>query len=72
MVSLHCSLRNQVKDANESRDSDGLYGSCYSDIKLKSLGASSAFTRIYCDWTGSHQALTTSVYEILPASGMRY
>ncbi|EFQ85928.1 hypothetical protein CFE70_009535 [Pyrenophora teres f. teres 0-1] len=52
------------------QEHDGFYGLCYSDIKLKSLGAQSSFTRIYCDWTGRHDALATSVYEILPASAI--
>ncbi|CAN9155158.1 unnamed protein product [Alternaria alternata] len=30
-------------------------------------GASDAYTRIYCDWTGSHPLLSTTLYKELPA-----
>ncbi|KAL1801322.1 hypothetical protein ACET3X_001664 [Alternaria dauci] len=45
---------------------DGEYGSCYSDIMFTTSGASDAYTRIYCDWTGSHPLLSTTLYKELP------
>jgi hypothetical protein len=50
--------------------SDGEYGSCYSDIMFTTSGASDAYTRIYCDWTGDHPLLSTTLYKELPANGM--
>ncbi|CAN9087337.1 unnamed protein product [Alternaria alternata] len=47
---------------------DGEYGSCYSDIMFTTSGASDAYTRIYCDWTGSHPLLSTTLYKELPAN----
>ncbi|KAG9187517.1 hypothetical protein G6011_05388 [Alternaria panax] len=47
---------------------DGEYGSCYSDIMFTTSGASDAYTRIYCDWTGSHPLLSTTLYQELPAN----
>lgn len=56
---------NQVNETT----SDGEYGSCYSDIMFTTSGASDAYTRIYCDWTGSHPLLSTTLYKELPANG---
>ncbi|KAI4925471.1 hypothetical protein J4E85_007350 [Alternaria conjuncta] len=32
------------------------------------FGASDAYTRIYCDWTGSHPLMSTTLYQALPAN----
>ncbi|KAI4674380.1 uncharacterized protein J4E84_010618 [Alternaria hordeiaustralica] len=47
---------------------DGDYGLCYSDIMFTTFGASDAYTRIYCDWTGSHPLMSTTLYQALPAN----
>lgn len=38
---------------------------------LTTSGASDAYTRIYCDWTGSHPLLSTTLYKELPTNGMQ-
>ncbi|KAI4954797.1 hypothetical protein J4E86_006107 [Alternaria arbusti] len=44
------------------------YGLCYSDIMFTTFGASDGYTRIYCDWTGSHPLMSTTLYQALPAN----
>ncbi|KNG50962.1 hypothetical protein DDE82_003931 [Stemphylium lycopersici] len=54
-------------NGDSSSTCGGDFGLCYTDLKFSSSGAPSAYTRIYCDWTGRHGDFTTSLYEVLPA-----
>jgi len=70
LVSWIARMLCKTNKVNETA-SDGEYGSCYSDIMFTTSGASDAYTRIYCDWTGSHPLLSTTLYKELPANGTR-